>query len=218
MSFALKRSALHELGVRNFQGSFTQNLLVSSVRWYFSSVKRMKVVTCIILVWVPFEWWTPILSCVLEQFCKLHFWQRYIRDGGEALNATVSAREAKTSSSAHTEKQIPLTEAGASLPVQGTQGVCNMMLTESPSSAWCAKRISERTPCHNCLLLFVLLPHIQLSPSSSPSMFFCKRLIQDDWGAVYLVKGVRLGSLHSWKLMKITFTVISHCYRKSPDD
>lgn len=203
MSCALKRSALHELGVRNFQGSFTQNLLVSSVRWYFSSVKRMQVVIYIILVWVPFGWWTPVLSCVLEQ---------------EALNTTVSAREAKTSSSAHTEKPIPPTEAGASLPVQGPQDVCNMVLTESPSSARCAKRISEGTQYHSCLLLFLLLPHIQLSPSSSPSMFFCKRLIQDVWGVVWLVKGVHLGSLHSWKLVKITFTVIFHCYRKSPDD
>lgn len=76
----------------------------------------MQVVTCMILVEVPFGLGTPILSCVLEQFCNLHFWQRCIRDGGEVLSAPVSAREAKTSSSAHTEKQIPpLTKARSKL-------------------------------------------------------------------------------------------------------
>lgn len=89
MSCALKKSALHDLGVKNFQRSFTWNLPASFVWCYFPPV-RIQVALCIILVWVPLGWWIPVLSCVSESFRKLHFWQRW---GAQCF--LISTREAK---------------------------------------------------------------------------------------------------------------------------
>lgn len=72
MPCALKRSALHQIGVRYLQGLFTQYLLPSFVRWSFH-IWRWCRLTSVFIFGRQSPLSGKLLRCVLEQFIKLYF-------------------------------------------------------------------------------------------------------------------------------------------------
>lgn len=191
---------------KNLQGSLTWNLPASFVRCYFSPVKT-QVSLCVILVWVPLGWWIPVQSCVLELFCKLHFWQRW-----EAQCFLISIREAEAALFYTHRKPNSSSGWDSSWHFKRPEIFTGCWWKRPSWAWWWVKRISKRTLHHKHLLLFLLLPHIY----SIPINIFLQK-IYPGWLRKILVRAVYLGALRHWKRMRSAFIVISHCYRKSPD-